>query len=108
MAIDIVAFISQALTVFSAGGKAIERLANNRRDVQPVGSGSLSANVHALRLEALESRLGDIESYAREQRLRLDEVDRALKDSLRAIEALADRMNTIFWTTVVAGILALI
>src|SRR4029077_19170738 len=58
--------------------------------------------------EALEGRLGDLESQARERDDRGAELEQSLKDALRATEALAERVSTIFWIACIGCGFALI
>ena len=100
--------LSDIWTVISLGRKLIGTIADLRRDIQSVRSGDTRKNVHAGRLEALESRLGDLESQAKEQDNRAAELERSLKDALRATEALAERVSAIFWIACIGCGLALI
>jgi hypothetical protein len=100
--------LSDILTVISLGRKLVATIADFRRDMQTARPGDTRKNPHAGRLEALESRLGDLESQAREQDARVAELERSLKDALRATEALAERVSTIFWIASVACGLALV
>ena len=100
--------LSDILTVISLGRKLIGTIADFRRDMQPPRPSDASKNVHAGRLEALESRLGDLESQANEQDDRGAELEQSLKVALRATEALAERVSAIFWIATVGCGLALI
>jgi chromosome segregation ATPase len=100
--------LSDILTVISLGRKLIGTIADLRRDIQLVRSGDARKNVHTGRLEALETRLGDLESQAKEHDTRMAELEQSLKDTLRATEALAERVSTIFWIASVACGLALL
>jgi hypothetical protein len=100
--------LNDILTVISLGRKLIGTIADFRRDMQTARPSEAAKNVHAGRLEALEGRLGDLESQAREQDARMTELEQGLKDALRATEALAERVSAIFWIASVACGLALI
>ena len=100
--------LNDILTVISLGRKLIGTIADLRRDVQSARPSDAGKNVHAGRLEALESRLGDLESQAQEQDDRGAELERSLKDALRATEALAERVSAIFWIACIGCGLALI
>jgi phage-related minor tail protein len=100
--------IGDILSAISLGRKLIGTIADLRRDIQSVRSGDARKNAHTGRFEALESRLGDLESQAKEQETRASELEQSLKDTLRATEALAERVSTIFWIASVACGLALI
>ena len=100
--------LSDILTVISLGRKLIGTIADFRRDMQPPRPSDASKHVHAGRLEALESRLGDLELQAKEQDNRGAELEQSLKDALRATEALAERVSAIFWIATVSCGLALI
>jgi hypothetical protein len=100
--------LSDILTVISLGRKLIGTIADLRRDIQLVRSGDARKNVHTGRLEALESRLGDLESQAKEHDARVAELDQSLKDVLRSTEALAERVSTIFWIASAGCFFALI
>ncbi len=100
--------LSDILNVISLGSNFIRTIADLRRDIQSVSSGDARTKVHAVQIEALEGRLADLESQAREQDARVAELEQSLKDTLRATEALAERVSTIFWIASVACGLALI
>jgi hypothetical protein len=100
--------LSDILTVISLGRKLIGTIADFRRDMQSARPSDAAKNVHAGRLEALEGRLGDLESQARERDDRGAELEQSLKDALRATEALAERVSTIFWIASIGCGLALI
>jgi hypothetical protein len=99
--------LSEILAAISLGRKLIGTIADLRRDIQSVRSGD-AKGVHGGRLEALEGRLGDLESQAKEQEARMSALEQSLRDTLRATEALAERVGTIFWIASVACGLAVI
>jgi len=100
--------LSNILTVISLGHKLIGTIADFRRDMQAARPSDATKNVHTGRLEALEGRLGDLESQAKEQDARVADLERSLQDALRATEALAERVSAIFWIASVAFGLTLI
>ena len=100
--------LSEVFTAISLGRKLISTIADLRRDIHSVHSGGAPKNVHAGRFEALENRLGDLESQAKEQEVRAAKLEQSLKDTLRATEALAERVSTIFWIATVGCGLALL
>ena len=100
--------LSDILAALSLGRRLIGTIADLRRDIQSVRSGDARKNVHTGRLEALESRLDELESQAKEENARGAALEQSLKDMLRATEALAERVSTIFWIASVACALALI
>jgi chromosome segregation ATPase len=100
--------LGDILSAISLGRKLIGTIADLRRDIQSVRSGGARKDVHAGRLEALESRLDGLESQAKEHDAQMDQLEQGLKDVLRATEALAERVSTIFWIATVGSGLALI
>ena len=100
--------IGDILSVISLGRKLITTIADLRRDIESVRSGDTRKDAHAGRIEALEGRLDDLEAQAKENDTRAAELEQSLKDTLRATEALAERVSTIFWIASVACGLALI
>jgi hypothetical protein len=100
--------LGDILSAISLGRKLIGTIADLRRDIQSVRSGGASKDVHAGRLEALESRLDGLESQAKEDDAQAAQLEQGLKDVLRATEALAERVSTIFWIASVGCGLALI
>ena len=100
--------IGDILSAISLGRKLIGTIADLRRDIQSVRSGGTHKDVHVGRLEALESRLDGLESRAKEHEARAAQLEQGLKDVLRATEALAERVSTIFWIASVGCGLALI
>jgi hypothetical protein len=100
--------LSEILTAISLGRKLIGTIADLRRDIQAVRSGGVGKDVHAGRLEALESRLDGLESQAKEHDAQVAQLEQGLKDVLRATEALAERVSTIFWIASAGCGLALI
>ena len=92
--------LGDILSAISLGRKLIGTIADLRRDIQCARSGGAREDVQVGRLEALESRLDGLESEAKEHD--------AQTDVLRATEALAERVSTIFWIASVGCGLALI
>jgi hypothetical protein len=56
----------------------------------------------------MESRLDGLESEAKEYDAQVAQLEQGLKDVLRATEALAERVSTIFWIASIGCGLALI
>jgi hypothetical protein len=56
----------------------------------------------------MESRLDGLESEAKEHDAQVAQLEQGLKDVLRATEALAERVSTIFWIASIGCGLALI
>jgi ribosomal 50S subunit-associated protein YjgA (DUF615 family) len=100
--------VGDILSAISLGRRLIETIADLRRDIQFVRSGGARKDVHVGRLEALESRLDGLESQAKEHDAEVAQLEQGLKDVLRATEALAERVSTIFWIAAVGCGLALI
>jgi phage-related minor tail protein len=100
--------LGDILSAISLGRKLIGTIADLRRDIQSVRSGGARQDVHAGRLEALEGRLDGLESQAKEHDAQAAQLEQGLKDVLRATEALAERVSTIFWIASVGCGLALI
>jgi hypothetical protein len=100
--------LGDIFSAISLGRKLIETISDLRRDIQSVRSGAARKDVHSGRLDALESRLGELDAQAKEQNARGAALEQSLKDTLRATEALAERVSTIFWIASVACGLALI
>lgn len=99
--------LSDILSAISLGRKLVTTIADLRRDVQSVRSEDVRTEPKPGHLEALESRLGDIESQGREHHARVIAVEQRLNDVLRATEALAVRVSAIFWVAWVGCGLAL-
>lgn len=92
--------IGDVLDVIALGRKLIETISDLRRDVQSARgnqSGKSAFSAH----EVLEGRIGQVESQAREHDVRLVDLERSLSDTLRATEALAQRVSAIFWIAIV-------
>ena len=104
---DLSSMLGDILYAISLGRKLIGTIADLRRDIQSVRSGGERKDVHAGRLEALESRLDGLESQAKEHDAQAAQLEQGLKDVLRATEALAERVSTIFWIASVGCGLAL-
>ena len=96
------------LYAISLGRKLIGTIADLRRDIQSVRSGGTRKDAHAGRFEAMEGRLDGLESQAKEHEAQAAQMEQGLKDVLRATEALAERVSTIFWIASVGCGLALI
>jgi phage-related minor tail protein len=93
--------LGDILSAISLGRKLIGTIADLRRDIQTVRSGGTRKDVHAGRFEALEGRLDGLESEAKEHDAEVAQLEQGLKDVLRATEALAERVSTIFWIAAV-------
>jgi hypothetical protein len=93
--------LGDILSAISLGRKLVTTIADLRRDIHSVSSENAPVEPKPGRLEALDARLSDIECQAREHHARVIAVEQSLNDTLRATEALAERVSTIFW---VAGI----
>ena len=91
----------------SLGRKLVTTITDLRRDIQPAPPANTGTETKPGRIEALESRLGDIESRAREQHARVITLEQSLNEVLRATEALAGRVSTTFWIASVGCGLAL-
>jgi len=100
--------LGDILYAISLGRKLIGTIADLRRDIHSVRSGGARKEAHAGRLEALESRLDGLESQSKEHDAQAAQLEQGLKDALRATEALAERVSTIFWIASVGCGLALI
>ena len=100
--------IGDILSAISSGRRLVETIADLRRDIQSVRPGGARKDVHVGRLEALESRLDGLESQAKEHDAQAAQLEQGLKDVLRATEALAERVSTIFWIASVGCGLALV
>ena len=100
--------LGDILSAISLGRRLIGTIADLRRDIQSVRSGGALKDVHVGRLEALEGRLDGLESQAKEHDAQTAQLEQGLQDVLRATEALAERVSTIFWIASVGCALALI
>jgi hypothetical protein len=89
--------VGDILSAISLGRKLVATISDLRRDVQAVRAGPPARDIHAGRFEALENRLDDLETKARDQHARAVGLEQSLNDVLRATEALANRVSTIFW-----------
>ena len=105
---EILAIISRGLTVFSQGHKVIETMSDFRPDFQAARPREVRRDFHAERLHALEVRLDDVESRAKEQNAQTAELQRSLTDALRTAADLAQRVRTVFWIATVGCGLAFI
>ena len=94
--------INDILSAISLGRKLVETIADLRRDVEPPSPQSERTETKPRHVEALESRLSDLESQIREYHARVIAVEQSLSDLLHATEALARRAGTIFWIACVA------
>ena len=94
---EILAIISRGLTVFSQGHKVIETISDFRPDFQAARPREIRRDLHAERLHAVEVRLDDVESQAKEQNAQTAELQRSLTDARRTAEDLAQRVRTVFW-----------
>src|SRR5713101_5874526 len=103
---EILAIISRGLTVFSQGHKVIETIADIRPDLQTARPREVHKDFHAERLYALEVRLEDLESQAKEQSAQTAELRQTLTDAARTAEALSHRLRTVFWIATVGCALA--
>jgi hypothetical protein len=92
----------------SLGRKVISTITDLRREIHSVRSENAGTEAKTGHPEALESRFSDIESQAREQHARVITLEQSLNEVLRATEALAERVSTMFWIASVACGLALI
>ncbi len=100
--------LSDIFSAISLGRRLVETIADLRRDIQSVRPGGARKDVHAGRFEAVEGRLDGLESEAKEHEAQTAQLEQGLKDVLRATEALAERVSTIFWIAAVGCGLALI
>jgi len=99
--------ISDVLDVIALGRKLIETIAHLRRDVQSARAGQTDKSAHSAQ-ELLDNRISGIEARASEHNDRLAKLERSLEDTLRATEALAQRVSAIFWIAIVGCCLAVI
>jgi hypothetical protein len=103
--------LSDILEVFSLGRKLIGAVSDLRRDIGSLRASEALNNTHGARLDVLEGTLSRLESQDRLQNTRIAELELGLRDTLRATEALAERVGVTFWIAVAgcgAGIAALI
>ena len=100
--------LSDILAAISLGQKLIRAVADLKKDVRSVRASGAGNNPHATRLDMVEARINNLESHAVEQDPRITELERGLGDTLRATEALAERVGTIFWIAIVGCGLALV
>jgi hypothetical protein len=105
---EILAIISRGLTVFSQGHKVIETITDFRPNLQTLRPREVRQDFHAERLYALEVRLEDLESQAKEQNAQTAELRQTLTDAVRTTEALGHRLSTVFWIATVGCGLAFI
>jgi hypothetical protein len=59
-------------------------------------------------MEALESRVENLEAGSSDQGAQIAEMEKSLQDTLLATEALAERMGRIFWIGIGTGVLSLV
>ena len=100
--------LNDIFAAISLGRKLVTTITDLRRDIHSVSSENVSTEAKPTRFEAFESRLGDIESQGREHHARVIAVEQRLNEVLRATEALADRVSTIFWIACVGCGLAVV
>jgi hypothetical protein len=91
------------LSAISLGRKLVETISALRRDVRVPDPQSVHTETKSSHVEALDSRLSDLESQTREYHARVIAAEQSVNDLLRATEALANRVSTIFWVACVAS-----
>ena len=92
--------LSDILEVFSLGRKLVGAVADLKKDIGSLRASGALNNTHGARLDVLEGTLGNLESQARRQNAHIAELEMGLKDTLRATEALTERVGAIFWIAV--------
>jgi len=100
--------LSDILAMISLGQKLLRTLADLRKGAKSLPAAIPQPDLHRTRIEALESRLDDLEALAKEQDIRLAGLQNVLRDTLKVTEALAGRVATVFWIALVGCILAAI
>jgi hypothetical protein len=100
--------IGEVLDVIALGRKLIETIGNLRRDVQSARAVQPQKSASSAHVELLENRIGAVEARAKEHDDRLAELEQSLEDTLRATEALAQRVSAIFWIAIAGCGLAVI
>lgn len=100
--------IGDVLDMIALGRKLIETIGNLRRDVQSARAVPPGKSAGSAQVDLLENRIGAVESRAKEHDDRLAELEQSLEDTLRATEALAQRVSAIFWIAIVGCGLAVI
>jgi hypothetical protein len=100
--------LSDILAMISMGQKLLRTLADLRKDTKSLPATVAQPDLHSTRIEAIENRLNDLEILAKEQDNRLTGLENVLRDAIKATEALADRVATIFWIALAGCVLAAI
>ena len=72
------------------------------------GSGAAIEYLPPSALEALDRRTASLESLARQQSTRINDLESGLEDASAVTDALAHRVSTIFWIALMSGAVGLI
>jgi hypothetical protein len=103
--------VEEILAAISLGHRVLNGVRAFRKEAASLRTETTRAEASAAKMDALDERTSNLEIMAREQAERTAAIERLLKESLVATEAVAHRVGVIFWIAVTgcaAGCLALI
>ena len=96
------------LTAIALGTRLTKAVVSLKKHIDDLRSGATSESLQPSPIEALDKRTSDLESLARKQAARIGDLEIGLEDAAVVTSALAERVTTIFWITVLGGTVGLI
>lgn len=100
--------LDDLFTTIALGTKLTRAVISLKKHIDSLRSGGTAERVQPSVLEALDRRTADLESLAVRQADRITALETSLEDASGVADALAERVGTVFWLTLMSGSIGLI
>lgn len=100
--------LDDLFTTIALGTKLTRAVISLKKHIDSLRSGGTAERVQPSVLEALDRRTADLESLAGRQADRIAALETSLEDASGVADALAERVGTVFWLTLMSGSIGLI
>jgi len=100
--------LDDLFTTIALGTRLTRAVISLKKHIDTLRSGTTLEYVQPSVLEALDRRTADLESLAIRQADRITALEAGLEDASGVADALAERVGTVFWLTLMSGSIGLI
>jgi hypothetical protein len=100
--------LDDLFTTIALGTTLTRAVISLKKHISALRSGAAIEYLPPSALEALDRRTASLESLARRQSTRINDLESGLEDASAVTDALAHRVSTIFWIALMSGAVGLI
>ncbi|HXX44916.1 MAG TPA: hypothetical protein VEJ38_09320 [Candidatus Acidoferrales bacterium] len=100
--------LDDVFSTIALGTKLTRAVISLKKHIDALRSGTAREYVQPSVLEALDRRTAELELLASRQTDRIAALEASLEDASAVADALAERMGTVFWLTLMSGSIGLI